>query len=151
MKVIIVDDENLALLKMEKLLSTQTAVQLPWRVIGSYMNPLDALSAARIEVPDVAFLDIELPEMSGMELADQLLSIHPQMHIVFVTAFQQFAVHAFQVNALDYLLKPVQPARLALTLKRIAQCSSLKAAGSGTVLVPLKQGLLAGRAKCDRE
>ncbi|WP_246426901.1 LytR/AlgR family response regulator transcription factor [Paenibacillus rhizosphaerae] len=147
----IVDDEYLALLKMEKLLQTQTAVPIPWKIIGSYMNPHDALAASRIEVPDVAFLDIELPEMSGMELAEQLLAIHPQMHIVFVTAFQQFAVHAFQVNALDYLLKPVQPARLAVTLKRIAQGLSLKTAGSGTILVPLEQSLLAGRPKSVRE
>ncbi|MCM3001445.1 response regulator [Paenibacillus cellulositrophicus] len=147
MKVIIVDDEHLALFKMEKLLQTQTAVHVPWNVIGSYMNPHDALAACRIEVPDVAFLDIELPEMSGMELAEQLLAIHPQMRIVFVTAFQQFAIHAFQVNALDYLLKPVQPARLAVTLKRIAQCLSLKAAGSGTILVPLEQSLLANQTK----
>ncbi|MDR9855833.1 response regulator [Paenibacillus sp. VCA1] len=130
MKVLIVDDENLALLKLEKLLHSQGGLGFPIQVIGAYQNPYAALEAVGQEAPDVAFLDIEMPEFSGFELAEQLLEIHPQMHVVFVTAYQDFAVKAFEVNALDYLLKPVHPSRLAVTLDRIGRFSLLDSANA---------------------
>ncbi|WP_240431924.1 response regulator [Paenibacillus aceti] len=121
LKVIIVDDESLAILKMETLLREQTEVDI--ELAGSYMNPLEALAAARREVLHLAFLDIEMPEITGFELANQLLNIQPHIEIVFTTAFQEYALKAFEINALDYLLKPVSPDRLVITLQRIAKAA----------------------------
>ncbi|MFU1797535.1 response regulator [Paenibacillus azoreducens] len=125
----IVDDENLALWKMEKLLQSQEGLDVNIDLIGAFQNPYAALEAARQEVPDVAFLDIEMPEINGFELAEQLWELHPQMQIVFVTAYQDFAIKAFEVNALDYLLKPVHPARLTVTLNRVVQYLRANPAG----------------------
>ncbi|MCJ8014643.1 response regulator [Paenibacillus sp. KQZ6P-2] len=124
MKTIIVDDENLALRKMEKLLQSQDGFDASVELIGVFQSPHKALTAAGEEVPDLAFLDIEMPEMSGFELAERLLELHPSMQIVFVTAYQDFAVKAFEINALDYLLKPVHSSRLAVTMNRVSQFSS---------------------------
>lgn len=68
---------------------------------------------------NVVFLDIEMPEINGLELAEQLLEVNPLLSIVFVTAFNEYAVNAFELNALDYLLKPVEKKRLKKTLERI--------------------------------
>jgi len=118
-KVIIVDDENLAILKMEKLLKEQTVVP-DIEIIGSFINPHEALEVAQHQFLQLAFLDIEMPEIDGFELANQLLNIYPHIQIVFTTAFQEHALKAFEINALDYLLKPVKKDRLVITLQRIA-------------------------------
>src|SRR5690625_2886335 len=68
---------------------------------------------------DVVFLDIEMPQMNGLELAEKLLEINPRLFIVFVIAFNEHAVEAFELNALDYLLKPVNVERLLKTVERI--------------------------------
>lgn len=115
---IIVDDERLALKKMEKLLTEQIGRNKIERII-TCSNPCDAIDIAQHESLHVAFLDIEMPEINGFELAERLLQIHPQLHIIFVTAYQEYAVKAFELNALDYLLKPVHHNRLALTLQRL--------------------------------
>lgn len=123
MKVIIVDDERLARQRMEKLLEQQSVENVPIRWIGSYQDSYAALEAAQREKPDIAFLDIQMSEMDGLELAEALLNIQPNLHVVFVTAFQEYAIKAFEMNALDYLLKPVHHKRLAVTLQRIAQAA----------------------------
>ncbi|MEJ8546672.1 response regulator [Brevibacillus borstelensis] len=121
MKAIIVDDERLALRRMEKLLTEQSGINDPIRLTGSFQDPHAALEAAQREKLDVAFLDIQMSEMDGFELAERLLNIQPHLHIVFVTAFQEYAVKAFDMNALDYLLKPVHQSRLAVTVQRAAE------------------------------
>ncbi|WP_227011655.1 response regulator [Paenibacillus lutimineralis] len=126
MKVIIVDDESLAIFKMEKLLKEQTVVQ-DIEIIGSYMNPHEALEIAQRQFLQLAFLDIEMPEINGFELANQLLNIQPHIQIVFTTAFQEYALKAFEINALDYLLKPVSQDRLIITLQRIASSLQVSA------------------------
>ncbi|MVP00988.1 response regulator [Paenibacillus lutrae] len=122
MKVIIVDDEKLALRKIEKLLGDQEGLNTEIELVGAYQDPVEALEAVQRETPDIdlAFLDIEMPEMNGFELAERLLALYPQLQVVFVTAYHSFAVKAFEVDALDYLLKPVHPSRLSVTLKRAA-------------------------------
>lgn len=105
------------------LLHSQNGFEVHADIIGAFRNPYYALEAAHKETPDLAFLDIEMPEMSGFELAERLLELHPSMQIVFVTAYQDFAVKAFEVNALDYLLKPVHPSRLAVTMNRVSRIS----------------------------
>ena len=115
MKVLLVDDEPLALRSMEKLLSKHEEID----VIASLIDPKEALNLARQQKFDAIFLDLEMPEIGGMELAARLFAMQPDVHIVFVTAFNHYAVEAFELNALDYLLKPVSDARLGKTLTRI--------------------------------
>lgn len=121
MKAILVDDEMLALRRMEKLLKEQDGKEVPIEIVGSFQNPHLALEVAERETFQLVFLDIEMPEMDGMELAERLLRIQPHLHIVFVTAYNEYAVEAFELNALDYLLKPVQRTRIEKTLKRLAK------------------------------
>lgn len=115
MRAILVDDERLALDSLEKLLSEQSEVE----VIGKYRDPLLALEAARKERPDVVFFDINMPVLTGIEAAEQLNNDVPSADIVFVTAYDEYAVKAFEVNALDYVLKPVKRDRLVKTLQRL--------------------------------
>ncbi|GIP33749.1 response regulator [Paenibacillus sp. J2TS4] len=119
MKTIIVDDEPLALRRVENLLEEQIESGFAIELIGSFQDPQMALDFARREKVDLVFQDIEMPEIGGMELAERLLEIQPQLHIVFITAYNDFAVEAFELNALDYLLKPVQRDRIFKTLQRL--------------------------------
>jgi len=116
MRALLVDDERLALQRMEWLIKQHAGSELEWS--GAFLDPYEALEAAQEELPDIAFLDIELPEMNGFELAERLLLIRPKIRIVFVTAYQDYAIKAFDINALDYLLKPVAADRLLLTIQR---------------------------------
>lgn len=115
MKAIIIDDELLALHRMKKLLDDFSEIE----VAGAFHNPLEALEWIQQEQIDIVFLDIEMAEMSGMELGEELLQHQPDLHIVFVTAYNHYAVEAFELNALDYVLKPVQKERLRKTLERL--------------------------------
>ncbi|OZB90858.1 response regulator [Paenibacillus sp. XY044] len=120
MKIILVDDEFLALQKMERLLQSLEGVNPETMSVLAFQSPLQALDAAAETAPDLAFLDIDMPEMSGFELADHLHAMIPGLEVVFVTAYQEFAIKAFEINALDYLLKPIHPNRLAVTMERVA-------------------------------
>ena len=122
MKAILIDDERLALDYLTKQLNGITEVSI--EVLGSYMDPLEGKAAIAEQQPDIVFLDIHLPEISGLELAEQLLELRPQLHIVFVTAYDDYAVKAFELNAIDYVVKPFSRDRLAKTLVRIRQQSA---------------------------
>lgn len=87
-------------------------------------SALEAIAAQR---PGVAFLDIRMPGLSGLEVAAALASASPDTQVVFVTAYDQYAIDAFDKGAVDYLLKPVAPARLAATVQRL----KARAAGAG--------------------
>ncbi|MGO4270433.1 response regulator, partial [Paenibacillus sp. TAF58] len=115
MKVLLVDDEPLALRYMEKLLSKYEDIN----IMASLMEPKEALNLASQQKFDAIFLDLEMPEIGGMELAARLFAMQPDVHIVFVTAYNYYAVEAFELNALDYILKPVSDTRLGKTLTRI--------------------------------
>lgn len=82
-------------------------------------NPLHALEEAEKVQFDAALLDIEMPVMNGLELAEQLLNISPDMKIVFITAYNSYATEAFDVNAIDYVLKPIREERISRALDRI--------------------------------
>ena len=114
MKTILVDDESLALEYLEKLLNKLESFD----IIGKYTNPHNAKRNILKEKPAIVFLDIEMPEINGIELAEQILQSLPKTHIVFVTAFHDYAVQAFELNAIDYVVKPVQLHRLSETLHR---------------------------------
>lgn len=116
-KVMIVDDEQPSLHKLEKLLKESGLVE----VTGQFTNSLEALEFVKKSKLDAVFLDIEMPDIDGIELAGHILDIQPGAAIIFVTAYNQYAVEAFRLNALDYLLKPVTSDRLTETLCRIAE------------------------------
>ncbi|MCW2276812.1 response regulator [Heliophilum fasciatum] len=92
-------------------------------VEGAYTDPQEALENIKIIKPEALFLDIEMPEMNGLELAERLVEHDPDLMVVFVTGYNQYALEAFNVNALDYLLKPVTPQAIQ---KCIARLNKLK-------------------------
>ncbi|MFQ8637887.1 MAG: response regulator [Acutalibacteraceae bacterium] len=103
MRFLAVDDENMML---EKLVSTLRSVR-PEAEIFSYTWPDDALAAVKQQPVDVAFLDIEMGDMTGLELAARLKKVQSDIHIIFVTGYDKYAVDAFALHATGYLLKPV--------------------------------------------
>lgn len=109
---LIVDDERLARLELKRLLLSHPHIQ----VIGEADSVPPAIESITQLKPDVIFLDIQMPGESGFDL---LSRIQTSAQIIFVTAFDEYAIHAFEVNALDYLLKPINPKRLALAINRI--------------------------------
>lgn len=103
MKVLLVDDEDLQLLRLEESVKN---VLLKGEIL-SFNNPIDALEAAKKAKIDIAFLDIEMPEINGLALAKSLKSINPQVNIIFVTAYNNFALDAMKMHASGYISKPV--------------------------------------------
>lgn len=117
MRIILVDDEPLALAYLKRLLVEVGNVD----IIGSYTNPNQALQSVFQLKPDIIFLDINLPEINGIDFAEQVQSTLPNVHIVFITAYDKYAVKAFELNAIDYVMKPVKRERLLRTLNRITE------------------------------
>lgn len=115
MHVLIVDDERPARDKLRRLLMQEADVIK----ITEAKDAVDALSMINEDPPDVAFFDIQMPELSGIELAASLTP--PTPLIAFVTAYDQFAIQAFEANAVDYLLKPFDQSRLQKTLQRLRE------------------------------
>jgi len=116
-QAIIVDDEQPSLDKMAKLLRDSGIVDIK----GKFLNPREALEYVKKVKIDTAFIDIEMPDMDGFQLSNQILDLQDWTAVVFVTAYSEYAVEAFRVNALDYLMKPVDKKRLKETLHRIMQ------------------------------
>ncbi|CAI6047161.1 response regulator [Cohnella sp. JJ-181] len=125
MKCILVDDEPLALNDMERQLRKLGGIE----ICGKYSNAQEALDALGALEPNVVFLDIDMPVMNGLEAALHFQEARPAARIVFVTAYQEYAIKAFELNALDYLLKPVLPQRLEQTLRRLEGSASASGAG----------------------
>lgn len=98
-----VDDETYMLKEIEEMLRRVR----PNDEIFTFSNPAKALEAAKRQPADVAFLDIQMGSMTGLELALELKKLQPDMHIIFVTGYQEYAVQAFQMHATGYLLKPI--------------------------------------------
>ena len=119
MKVFIADDELPARERLKELLS-DIAPDLPSEVVGEAGNGLEALERLPASGAQVLLLDIEMPGMSGLEVARHLAGLEAGPAVVFVTAHDRHAVEAFELNALDYLMKPVRAARLADALRKAA-------------------------------
>ncbi|SPJ14630.1 Positive alginate biosynthesis regulatory protein [Burkholderiales bacterium] len=117
LKVLVVDDEPPARARLAQLLS-DCAAQLPLTQVGQADGGVAALAAVARLQPDVVLLDISMPDMSGIEVARHLARMAAPPAIIFVTAFDDHALKAFEVQALDYLLKPVRVDRLLAALKR---------------------------------
>ncbi|OPX44181.1 transcriptional regulatory protein YpdB [Ruminiclostridium hungatei] len=116
LKTILVDDEILALKMMEHLLKPYKENLM---LVGTFTGYKEAIKKCEQQVIDLAFIDMEIPGMNGIRLAEKLFSINPQINIIFVTGFQEYAVKAFELNAVDYLLKPVSKERFRKTVERI--------------------------------
>lgn len=115
LKVLIADDEKPARSKMKRLLGKFDNVE----IIHEAENGLDALENIKKLKPDVAFLDIEMPGLNGLDVASELRQEPAAPYIVFATAYNEHAIKAFELNAIDYLLKPFNEERLGATLDKI--------------------------------
>jgi two-component system LytT family response regulator len=116
LRAIIVDDERLARAKLRSLLEAHPAIKLAGEADGA----ASALQLVKETQPDVLFLDIQMPGESGFDLANRIAQTGWPLKIIFVTAFDEYAIRAFEINALDYLLKPVTQERLAKAIERLA-------------------------------
>jgi two-component system LytT family response regulator len=120
LRAYLVDDEPLALARLRRLLEGSALVE----VVGSTTVPEEAVAALTQDPPDVCFLDIQMPRLNGF---DVLAKLPKQPIVVFTTAYDQYALKAFEVNSIDYLLKPVDPESLERALKKI---EALRESGS---------------------
>jgi two-component system LytT family response regulator len=120
MKALIVDDERLARKELIKLLEDHPSIE----VVGEAMNAEEAIQMTNDLNPDLLFLDIQMPGKTGFQLLEELDSVPV---VVFTTAYDEFALKAFEVNALDYLLKPIQAERLSETVAKITEKERSKA------------------------
>ena len=111
MRVLLVDDEDLARKVLRELLAAHPEVE----IVGEAGNGFQAVKMVEELAPDLLFLDIQMPKLSGFEVLEL---VGDRVAVVFVTAYDEFALKAFEVHAIDYLLKPVEPARLAEALAR---------------------------------
>lgn len=116
-RAILVDDEPLALQLMAQKLQVFQSVE----IVETFSNPLLLLEQLPALSFNTAFLDIEMPGMNGLDLAEKLLEHNPTIHIVFVTAYREYAVEAFELHSIDYLLKPLMRERLQITIARIEE------------------------------
>jgi len=128
--VLIVDDEAPARSILKEFISEQNGV----RILAECANGFEAVKAAGELQPDVVFLDIDMPKLDGFEVA-QL--IDPAIAVVFVTAYDQYALRAFEVHAVDYVLKPFRRERLEEALRRARERAGHTAAPDPAALPPL--------------
>lgn len=114
MRVIIIDDERLAREELKSLLTQFSEIE----VIDEAKNPEEGIEKINAQQPELIFLDIQMPGMNGFEMLQKLDEI-PK--VIFVTAYDEYAIKAFEVNALDYILKPVDPDRLREAIQKVQQ------------------------------
>jgi len=122
LNIILIDDERPALRELEYMLKSVNDI----RVLGSYINPLQGIEAVLELKPDAVFLDINMPQLNGADAASMISERSPDIKIVFITAYDQYAVKAFELNALDYLLKPIYKDRLETMLDRLRENVNIK-------------------------
>lgn len=115
-KTLLADDEDVALHRLRTLLTAYPAV----KIVGEVKDGASAIGFINRERPDLVFLDIQMPGCNGFEV---LRSLAYTPLIVFVTAYEEYAVKAFEKNSLDYLLKPVEKERLSITIQRVLNAS----------------------------
>lgn len=116
-RAILVDDEPIALAYLEQMLKELMDID----VVSACTDPVEAMEEIKIYTPDVVFLDIDMPELDGMRMAERISAHSPDTKIVFVTAYRDYAMEAFAFPALDYVLKPLQRQRLAVTVGRLRE------------------------------
>src|SRR5690606_21154556 len=123
MRAIIIDDERLARAELKKLLQDFPEVE----IVDEAANAEEGISKTESQRPDLIFLDIQMPGKTGF---DMLAELERAPQVIFTTAYDEFALKAFEVNALDYLLKPIQAERLAETVSKLAEKERSRSGGS---------------------
>lgn len=118
-RAFLVDDEELAIRRLSRLLKETSRVE----IAGSSTDPIDAIAWLSSNTADVVFLDIQMPGMTGFEM---LAMLDPQPTVIFTTAYDRFALEAFKVNSIDYLLKPVEQEHLDRALLKLERLQSPK-------------------------
>ena len=121
LRCFVVDDEPLAVRMLENFISRTPFLELA----ASYTDPVQALSDIRSQVPQLVFLDIQMPDLSGMELSRM---VPPDTRIIFTTAFKQYALESYEVSALDFLLKPIRYQKFLEAAEKAREWFSLKEA-----------------------
>lgn len=136
MRAFLVDDEPLALKRLSRMLTATGKIE----ITGTSSDPVEAVEAIQRIRPEVIFLDIQMPEMSGF---DVLARLEPQPLVVFTTAHDQFALRAFEVNSIDYLLKPIEARRLEQALRKLEriQAGGLERPELHSLLRQLAEGI----------
>lgn len=124
LRIMIVDDEALARQRLIQLLG-DVQPELPNRVVAEAADGVEALACLAAGAVDVALIDIRMPRMDGLELARQLAEVAVAPAVIFVTAYDEYAVRAFELSAADYLLKPVRAARLADALRKVRRAPAV--------------------------
>ena len=135
LSVMIVDDESPARVRMRDLLA-DVAGEVPNAVVAEAANGLQAIEAIALHPVDVVLADIRMPKMDGIELARHIGGLERPPAIIFVTAYDTHAVQAFELNAIDYLVKPVRANRLAIALQKVQRSRPAPT----KVLAELQQG-----------
>lgn len=144
-RVLLVDDESLAREMLREMLQDDPQVT----IVGESCNGREALEAIRTHSPDLIFLDVQMPELGGFEVLEALGKDIPQ--VIFVTAYDQYAVRAFEVHALDYLLKPFDKERFDISWQR-ARTQLLRERDGGTdkQILALLEEMKAGNKYLER-
>ncbi|QGQ97527.1 DNA-binding response regulator [Paenibacillus psychroresistens] len=126
LQAIIVDDEELSVNRLKRLLSGNKMIEIR----HTFLSSMEAYEYVKVNTIHLAFLDIAMPEIDGMQLSSLLLELDASIEVVFVTAYDEYAVQAFELSAMDYLLKPVTAQRLSKTLDKIIKNHRIPAAES---------------------
>ena len=137
LKTIVVDDEQLARDELRYLLEQLGGIE----IVAQAGNGVEALRVIEEYLPDLVMLDVQMPGLTGFEVARRVVEAGLESQLVFVTAYDQYAIDAFEVNAVDYLLKPVEPERLAVAVDRVRKRLAAEKPRKDTDLEPLLQML----------
>ncbi|GAA3351746.1 response regulator [Lysinibacillus sp. FSL M8-0216] len=140
MRIVLVDDEYLSITRLKTLLEESKVPGI--EVVGEYTDSLKAMDEIQSIQPSVVFLDIVMPDMDGLALGEKIQELLPDVEIVFTTGFDQYALDAFNLHAVDYLLKPIQISRLEKTLDRLEQINNKhKKSSMNSTIINLFGGL----------
>ncbi|GLU51352.1 LytR/AlgR family response regulator transcription factor [Dyadobacter frigoris] len=135
-RTLLVDDEDIAVYRLKKTLEAYPQI----KIIGEAKDGKTAVRLINDQRPDLVFLDIQMPEINGFEVLNYLDYLPL---IVFVTAYEEYAIKAFEKNSLDYLLKPVEDERLAITIKRVLESDT----GGDDILQKIKMLITENKPK----
>lgn len=134
-RILVVDDEAPARERLRMLLA-DIAAECPHELLGEAADGASAMEAVLTLAPDIVLLDVHMPGMNGLEFAAQLRTARPAVAVIFISAHEEFALKAFEVQALDYLLKPVRAARLAEAIQRASSLRRPAVAEPASAPVP---------------
>src|SRR5262249_6142272 len=143
MQAVVVDDEQLARDELRFLLEQLDGVD----VVARGGTGVEALRVIEEYQPDLVMLDVQMPGLTGFEVARRVVQAGIESQVVFVTAYDQYAIEAFEVNAVDYLLKPVEPERLATAVERVRKRLAAEKVTGEAALEPLLQMLADRQAR----